>query len=123
MAEKNLYDVANELESAMREHEDYTKLKELYDQVNQDEVAKKLFDNFRNMQMELQQKQMTGQQITEEEAQTAQQQVELVQQHEVISQLMQQEQRMSQVIQDINKIVTKPLEDLYGKADEENVEQ
>ncbi|MBF0706911.1 MULTISPECIES: YlbF family regulator [Bacillales] len=122
MAEKNLYDVAYELESAMREHEDYTKLKELYDQVNQDEVAKKLFDNFRNMQMELQQKQMSGQQITEEEAQTAQQQVELVQQHEVISQLMQQEQRMSQVIQDINKIVTKPLEDLYGSP-EEDVQQ
>ncbi|KMM36252.1 YlbF family regulator [Guptibacillus hwajinpoensis] len=119
MAEKNLYDVAYELESAMREHEDYTKLKELYDQVNQDEVSKKLFDNFRNMQMELQQKQMTGQQITEEEAQTAQQQVELVQQHEVISQLMQQEQRMSQVIQDINKIVTRPLEDLYGSPEED----
>ncbi|MGA9289591.1 MAG: YlbF family regulator [Anaerobacillus sp.] len=119
MAEKNLYDVAYELEGAMREHEDYTKLKELYDQVNQDEVSKKLFDNFRNMQMELQQKQMTGEQITEEEAQKAQQQVELVQQHEVISQLMQQEQRMSQVIQDINKIVTKPLEDLYGSPEED----
>ncbi|TLS38033.1 YlbF family regulator [Pseudalkalibacillus caeni] len=116
MAE-NIYDYAYDLEKALRDHPDFVELKNMYDEVNNDPSSKQLFDNFRNMQLELQQKQMTGQQITEEEAQKAQQQVQLVQQHETISKLMAAEQRMSQLIQDINKIVTKPLEDLYGSPE------
>jgi cell fate (sporulation/competence/biofilm development) regulator YlbF (YheA/YmcA/DUF963 family) len=114
----NLYDKAYELEKALRESDDFKKLKELTDQVNGDQAAKQLFDSFRNVQLELQQKQMTGQEITEEEIMKAQQQVELVRQHEVIGKLMEQEQHLSQVINDVNKIILKPLEEIYGAGQE-----
>ncbi|UTR09215.1 MULTISPECIES: YlbF family regulator [Evansella] len=110
----NPYDKAHELASALRETEEFTTLKGLHDEVNSDEVAKRMLDNFRNVQMELQQKQMQGAQITEDEIQQAQKQFELVQQHETISKLMEAEQRMSQLIGDLNKEMTRPLEDLYG---------
>ncbi|MBU8905431.1 YlbF family regulator [Desertibacillus haloalkaliphilus] len=113
----NMYDKAHELESALRESEEFQTLKELHDTVNNDESSKRMLDNFRNLQLELQQKQMQGVQITEEEAQSAQQQFELVQQHETISKLMEAEQRLSTVIGDINRIITEPLEDLYGKPE------
>ncbi len=115
---KNVHDAAYNLENALRESDDFKELQSLYDQVNADESVKNMFDNFRNLQVELQQKQMQGQQITEEEAQKAQQTFELVQQNEVISKLMSAEQRVSMLIQDINKIVTKPLEELYGTPEQ-----
>lgn len=115
----NVYDQAYDLEKAIRNSEEYQELKQSYDDLEKDETGKKMFDNFRNIQLELQQKQMNGQEITEEEAQQAQQQLQLVQQHEGISKLMAAEQRMSTVIQDLNKIITKPLEDLYGTPEEE----
>ncbi len=110
----NLYDSAYDLEKAIRESNEYKELKSLFDQVNSDESAKGMFENFRNMQMNLQQKQMTGQEITPEEVEQAQKTVALVQQHEAISKLMEAEQRMSMAIADLNKIIMKPLEDLYG---------
>ncbi|MGO4887506.1 YlbF family regulator [Anaerobacillus sp. MEB173] len=110
----NVYDKAHELAGVLRESDEFKSLKSLHEQINSDEVSKKMLDNFRNMQLELQQKQMQGLEITEEEVTKAQQQFELVQQHATISKLMEAEQRLSVVIGDINKIVTEPLEDLYG---------
>jgi cell fate (sporulation/competence/biofilm development) regulator YlbF (YheA/YmcA/DUF963 family) len=110
----NLHDSAYEMERTIRNSEEYKMLKGLYDQVNADPSAKQMFENFRSMQIQLQQKQMTGQDITQQEVEQAQQVVALVQQHTQISQLMEAEQRMSMVIAEINKIILKPLEELYG---------
>ncbi|WP_317950211.1 YlbF family regulator, partial [Rossellomorea marisflavi] len=63
----NLYDQANELERALRQSDEFQQLKNMYDEVNSDESASKMFENFRNIQMQLQQKQMSGEEITQEE--------------------------------------------------------
>lgn len=110
----NLYDASYELEKAIRQSDEYTKLKKMYDAVNADESARKMFENFRNIQLELQQKQMMGQEISQEEVEQAQKVVALVQQHALISQLMEAEQRMSMIIGEMNQIIMKPLEELYG---------
>ncbi|MFZ3589822.1 YlbF family regulator [Bacillus sp. DJP31] len=110
----NYYDVAYELEKAVRESNEYQTLKKLYDDVNSDKMAKQLFDQFRDLQMDIQQKQMSGIEITQEEMEHAQQQVALVQKHELIAKLMEAEQRMSMVIGELNRIIMKPLDDLYG---------
>ena len=60
--------------------DEYSRLRGLYDQVNADESAKRMFDNFRNVQLQLQQKQMSGEEITQEEVEQAQKTVALVQQ-------------------------------------------
>ena len=77
-----------------------------------------MFDNFRQLQMSLQQKQMTGQEIAPDEMEQAQKTVALVQQHETIAKLMEAEQRLSMVIADLNRIIMKPLEDLYGAPEQ-----
>ena len=113
----NLHDSAYDLGQALRQSDEYSRLKNLYDEVNGDPSAKKMFDNFRDIQMNLQQKQMNGEDITQEEVEQAQKSVALVQQHEKISQLMEAEQRMSMLIADLNKIIMKPLEELYGNPE------
>ena len=110
----NLHDLAHTVEKGIRESAEYAELKKQYGAVMADESARTMFHNFRDIQLTLQEKQMTGQEITEEEVQQAQKTVALVQQHEVISKLMEAEQRMSVVLGDLNRIITKPLEDLYG---------
>ncbi|GAA0471107.1 YlbF family regulator [Alkalibacillus silvisoli] len=111
----NIYDLAYDLEKGLRESEEFQALKNAYETVMNDPSTKQMFDNFRDTQLNLQQKQMQGEEITEEEVNKAKQVVELVQQNEDISKLMEEEQRLNTVIGDVSKIITKPLEDLYGE--------
>ncbi|TDL35404.1 YlbF family regulator [Jeotgalibacillus sp. S-D1] len=119
----NLYDHANELERAIRQSEEFTQLQAMYDAVNSDESAKGIFENFRDIQLGLQQKQMNGEEISEDEIAQAQKTAQLVQQHEIISKLMESEQRMSMLIQELNKVIMKPLEELYGAMDNQGPTQ
>lgn len=109
----NLYDAAYELEKAIRESEEYEILQKVYNDVHSDEPTRKMFESFRDIQLGLQEKQMMGQEITEEEVQQAQKTVELVQQNEQISKLMEAEQRMGMIISELNQIIIKPLDELY----------
>jgi cell fate (sporulation/competence/biofilm development) regulator YlbF (YheA/YmcA/DUF963 family) len=111
----NLYDTVYALETAIRQSDEYILLKQMYNEVNAEPAAKQMFDHFRQIQMNLQQKQMMGQDISAEEVQQAQTTVALVQQNEKISLLMEAEQRMSIIIGELNQIIMKPLEELYGK--------
>lgn len=114
----NIHDAAYELEKAIRESEEYNQLKQAYDAVNADAMSRNMFDQFRQIQMSLQQKQMMGQDISQAEVEEAQKSVALVQQNEKITLLMQVEQRMSMVIGELNQVIMRPLEDLYGKVQE-----
>lgn len=111
---KNIHDVAYELQKAIAESPDFQSLKVSYGEVQADAEAKELFDRFRMMQMELQQKMMQGEQLTDEDNQKAQEVVALVQQNVKITNLMQAEQRLNVLIGDVNKITMQPLEDLYN---------
>lgn len=113
MAEKILAS-AGTLEQAIRESEEFQLLKQRYEDVFADEEARSMFTNFRDLQLRLQEKQMKAEPISEEEVQQAQEVASLIQSNEKIMQLMQAEQEMSTVIMEINKIVMKPLEELYS---------
>ncbi|WP_394233272.1 YlbF family regulator [Niallia oryzisoli] len=114
----NLHDSAYELEKALRNSDEYKTLKGLYDEVNADPTSNELFGKFRNMQIEMQQKQMMGQDISQEEIAQAQIVVSDVQKNEKISKLMDAEQRMSQIVTELNQIIIKPLEELYGSVNQ-----
>lgn len=81
----NIYDLAYDLEKGLRDSQEFQTLKEAYEKVMGDPSAKQMFDNFRETQLNLQQKQMQGEDISEEEVEKARQVVELVQQNEDIN--------------------------------------
>jgi cell fate (sporulation/competence/biofilm development) regulator YlbF (YheA/YmcA/DUF963 family) len=111
----SIYEVAYSLEKAIRQSEEFQRLKKMYEEIQHDETASRIFNNFRTIQMRLYQKQMTGEEILPEEVEQAQKMAALVQQHDKIAQLMELEQRMNFLIGEVNKIVLKPLEELYNK--------
>ncbi|MFZ0447166.1 MAG: YlbF family regulator [Bacillus sp. (in: firmicutes)] len=104
---------ANQLGIALQNSEEYQVLKGVYQEVNSDPEAKVLFEKFRNMQLQMQEKQMNGQEIGQEEIAQAQTIVADVQKNEKISNLMVAEEKMNNLIVGVNQIVLKPLEDLY----------
>ncbi len=56
-------------EQALRESEEYKAIKEAFANVKANEESKKLFDEFRETQINFQQKQMQGEEIAEEDLQ------------------------------------------------------
>lgn len=109
----NVYDQANALETALRESEEFQQMKDLYSKVNGDAESKQLFDEFRELQMTLQEKQMQGEELLEEDIQKAQNSAQEIENDENIKGLMEAEQKMSQLIQDLNRVIMKPIEELY----------
>ena len=110
----NLYDHANQLEQALRESDEYQAIQKAYANVKENKESKELFDEFRETQLEFQQKQMQGEEIGEEELQKAQEQAQKIENDSNISELMAAEQNMSQIFQEINQIIVKPLDEIYA---------
>ncbi|EKU46581.1 YlbF/YmcA family competence regulator [Staphylococcus massiliensis] len=111
----NLHDYANKLEQALRESDEYQAIKDAYAKVKENEESKKLFDEFRETQLNFQQKQMQGEEIPEEDLQKAQEQAQKIENDQNIADLMNAEQKMSQVFQEINQIIVKPLDEIYAE--------
>jgi len=114
----NLYNMTHDFERVLRRSNEFKSLKSIYREVNADLETKKLFNKFHNLQIELQNKQMTGQKIMRDEIEEVQKIGEVVQKNEMIVRLIEAEQRMNILIMELNKIITKPLQELYGKFGE-----
>ena len=113
MMMSNLYDTANQLERELRQSDEFAAVKEAFEAVQQSEEAKALFEEFRDMNVKFQQKQMNGEELTEEDMDYANDLYQKASSNEAIQTLMQAEQRLNVVMQDINRILTTSLQELY----------
>lgn len=110
----NIYDTANQLERDLRSLPAYEGLKEALTAIRADQEANQLFEQFRDTTRSLQEKQMQGQEPSQEEMTKLQDLSANISDNELIMQLMQREQEVSQTINDINDIIMKPLSDIYN---------
>lgn len=115
----NVHDAAHQLAKAIKDSTEYQELKQKQEQVEGEETSKRMLNDFRQLQMELQIKQMQGQQLTQEEQEKAQRIFETIQLNPTISQLMQAEQRFSVVMEDLQNIISEPLRVLYPEQEQE----
>lgn len=109
----NIYDDINKLQATFRKTEEFENLQKAVEAVRQDEEAKRLFINFRDVQMKLQEKQNAGEEITEEEYIYLQKTAQLAQQDANILAMLEAEMALSTVIQEVNRIITQPIQSLY----------
>jgi len=114
----NLYDITHDFERILRRSNEFKSLKSIYREVNTEPETKQIFNKFYNLQMELQHKQMIGQKIMRDEIEEVQKIGEVVQRNEKIVRLIEAEQRMNMLIIELNKIITKPLQEIYGNFEE-----
>lgn len=109
----NIYDDLNKLESTLRRTDEFAEVKNAIEEVKKDSQAAELFKSFRKIQMTLQQKQMQGEEIAHEELEYAQKTAQLAQQNEKIMQMLQAEMKLSGLIEEVNRVLMKPVQDLY----------
>lgn len=111
----NIYDSANQIEREIREMPEFLALKEAFDKVKASNEDFTLFKEFQQLQVELQQKQMQGEDFTDEDAKQAQALAEKVQGSDLINDLMTKEQSFSTIINDLNRIIMTPIQELYSE--------
>ena len=109
----NIYNDINNLEATLRKTPEFEALQVAVDTVKSNEEAMKLFQNFRNIQTQLLRKQEAGEEILEDEYVFAQKTAQLAQQNVLILQMLEAEMAVSTIIQEINRIVVKPIQALY----------
>lgn len=109
----NIYNDINNLEAAMRKMDEFKVLKDAVEAVRADEEAKNLFTNFRDIQMKLQQKQMNGEELLEDELLFAQKAAQLAQSSPKILAMLEAEMALSKMIEEVNRVLVKPIQSLY----------
>jgi cell fate (sporulation/competence/biofilm development) regulator YlbF (YheA/YmcA/DUF963 family) len=113
----NVYDHAHALSKAIKESEQFTNVKSLQEQVNAEETSKRMFKDFREMQMQLQMKQMQGEELSEEEVEKANKLFETVKLNPSIGRLLDAEQQLSVMVEDVNKAIFAPLQEIYKEEE------
>ncbi|WP_048000595.1 YlbF family regulator [Lactiplantibacillus herbarum] len=110
----NIYDTANQLEQELRQTKEFKALQAAYAAMKTNDSAFALFKDFQEIQMQLSQKQMNGEELTDDEVQKAHELADKVGNVDEIKSLMGKERDLNQLMNDLNQIITKPVQELYG---------
>ncbi|HUC94314.1 MAG TPA: YlbF family regulator [Paenibacillus sp.] len=108
----NVYDKAYELAKAMRESQEAKELKEARNQVNADSDAKRMLDDFRSRQRELQQKMMGGEEPQAEDMEKLNKLYEVLSLNPLIHKLFEAERRFTVIFDDVNRIMSEAIQNV-----------
>ncbi|WP_411345815.1 YlbF family regulator [Paenibacillus sp. WLX1005] len=110
----NIYDKANELSQSIRDSKEVADITAAMQLIDNDPESKRMLDDFRARQIEVQQRMMSGDMPNPEEMEQMEKLFEVLNLNLNIRRLFDAEQRLSTIIEDINKIITDSLSHLYG---------
>ena len=103
----------NKVQATLCKTDEFENLQKAVEDVRADEQSRTLFTNFRDVQTKLSQKQMAGEELTEEEYVYLQKTAQLAQQDLKILAMLEAEMALSTVIEEVNRVVTQPVQSLY----------
>ena len=109
----NIYDDLNRLEATFRKTTEFSEVQQAVEVVKADEDALALFKNFRKIQMDLQEKQMAGEEVEADELEYAQKTAQLAQSNEKIMAMLEAEMKLSGLIEEVNRVLMKPVQEVY----------
>jgi len=108
-----IYNEISKLQPFFRETDEFKALEETVAAVKSDEEARQLFTNFRDIQKKLQQKQVAGEELLEDEYTYLQKAAQLAQQNPKILAMLEAEMAMSTVLEEANRMLVEPIQSLY----------
>lgn len=109
----NIYDTANELSRQLKETQEYQNLKKAFDDLKAEKDTFETFKKFQQMQANAQQKQMTGQKLSQDEINAIQTIAKEISTKPAVQTLMNQERAVDNMLQQLNKTITSPIQELY----------
>ncbi|HIZ95567.1 hypothetical protein GNF18_11040 [Ligilactobacillus pobuzihii] len=108
----NIYDSANKLEQDLRQTQEYLDLSAAMAKLKAEPEAYDCFKRVQDAQKKLQTKQMQGD-LSDDDVNEIKALAEEAQGYDSLSDLMEKEQAMNGVFEEINKIIFKPVSELY----------
>lgn len=112
----NVHDKAHELSRAIKESGEYKDAKMAQEAVNADPESKRMMDEFRQKQMDLQSRIMAGETPPQDEIEMMEKSYEVISLNFSIRKLMEAERRLSVIIEDVQKIMAESLQELYNES-------
>lgn len=112
---ENIYDLANQLERAIRALPEYQKVADKKALISENLEAKALFDEFSETQEKLYLKMQQGQMPTAEEQTDFQNLGEKIEANSLLKDYMLVQQALSVYVADLERIIFKPLQELTRK--------
>lgn len=109
---KNIYDIANELERAIRNLPEYKAVEAVKDSVVADEVAKEILDNYIAFQKEIQSKLQAGEIPSEADQQQLMDFNKKVQGNPLLTEYFSKQQKLGMYVADLERIIFTPLNEL-----------
>lgn len=110
----NIYDKAHDLAKSLKESTEVTEISSAMSLIEADPESKKMLDDFRERQMEIQQRMMSGDMPSQEEMEKMEKLFDVLSLNLNIRRLFEAERRLSTIIEDVNKIISDSLQHLYG---------
>lgn len=112
------YDLAHKLADEIKNSDEYEKYQEKKKAILDDEKAKDMLLDYQKQEQKLQSKQMAGEELTEEEKEKFENLRNLIQMNNKISEYLEAEQRVSVMLNDLQRILFGDLD--FGIFDDEN---
>lgn len=109
----NIYDAANKLAEDLTQTDQYKKLQEAIKVVEDDKDASALFKKMDELQNKIMQAQQAGQPLSAEDQQAYKDLNDQVQKNDKIVSLLTNEQGLYDLLGEVQKAYTKPINDLY----------
>lgn len=113
MAEANIYKIARELADELQNSEAFVSLKKALDDVHQDQQANAVFEALKKAQQDIQDIHEAGNQPTEQDIEKWEAAAQQAQGVDQIQKLSEAEQKINAVLQEINDLITDPLNKVY----------
>jgi cell fate (sporulation/competence/biofilm development) regulator YlbF (YheA/YmcA/DUF963 family) len=96
----------------LRESSEIKELKQLNDKIKEDPDSKRMLDDFRGRQMELQQKMMAGEMPSQEDMGKIEKLYEVINLNPSLRGIFEAERRLSVIMEDVQRIISEPLQDV-----------
>ncbi|USS85224.1 YlbF family regulator [Fructilactobacillus myrtifloralis] len=113
MSDNKIMEQAKKMQETVVKSEEFTNLKNAFDALKNEKESYKAFTEFQKNQNDLRQKQMSGQEITQDDMKEAQALADKMNTMPAIKVLMEREKAMGKLIDDANMVITEPLRQLY----------
>ena len=111
----NIYDKANEFERALRESDEYKALLAAAEGLYADKEANALYTEFVSRQKDLMESAQAGNEHTEEKLSVFEEIQQKLLENAKFLEFVQTQQKLQFLIEDLNKVIYKPLDELFEK--------
>lgn len=113
----NIYDSVNQVASDLPQTQQFMAVQNAFAALKQDQVAFSMYKEFSELQEVLRNAQLNGQQPKKEDVKKLQELAKKMNDMDAVKNLMAAEQSLNQLLNDINSIIIKPINDVYDLND------